>query len=370
MRVSRDQLGSSDVGVFESVTLLRAYMFCATAGSLARITEPGWQTMVSGWHARSVQIISLTNNFYTRDPRDRIYAFSGVHPCLASIEPDYNISIEECFKGATYTILCTGRNWTHEYFIYPSASPFLPSWAIDFTDIRPGSLNAAGTTFGTPKAIFNFQSQIYQADSHATFRLRCTNQGALSTAGFVLDDVAAITRLTILSPDQEGLEEFHVAAEKLIREHLETLSRNDSSLEEKIEESIVRVFTAGRFPDKTPRSMSTSELEEFVDAVDEVCWDSTFFITEQGLMGLAPPNTAIGDSIAIFATGSIPFVLRRVETEQVQGDAYIMIGGCYVDGTSDPLPEALNRADASRNHAGRGCRRRSQARVPRDQTRN
>lgn len=281
---------------------------------------------VPGSHGHSVQLYCLTVNFYTRDPRDRLYAFTSVHQCFASIEPDYNISVEECFQGATYTILCDGRDWTCEFFIYPSASPFLPSWTMDFADLRPGSLVAGGAIFGFP-----FQFQNYQADSHATFRLQRLEQGALSTAGFVFDQVAVISRLTKLS--RNGPLDFLTAAGSLIRERLHSLVRGESFWDEKKKEQLFRVVTAGKFPDETLRSMMTSDMKGIHDAVKDICEISSLFITEKGFIGLAPSNITIGDSIAIFATGKLPFVLRRVGTEQVQGDAYILLGGCFVDGT-------------------------------------
>jgi hypothetical protein len=54
-------------------------------------------------------------------------------------------------------------------------------------------------------------------------------------------------------------------------------------------------------------------------------------ITRKGHMGLAAHNVHVGDRIAILATGSAPFVLRKVSKEN-DHNAHILLGACYVDG--------------------------------------
>jgi hypothetical protein len=54
-------------------------------------------------------------------------------------------------------------------------------------------------------------------------------------------------------------------------------------------------------------------------------------ITRKGHLGLAAHNVKVWDRIAILATGSTPFVLRKVRKEN-DHDAHILLGACYVDG--------------------------------------
>jgi hypothetical protein len=56
-----------------------------------------------------------------------------------------------------------------------------------------------------------------------------------------------------------------------------------------------------------------------------------FIITRKGHIGLAAHNVHIGDRIAILATGSVPFVLRKVSKEN-DHDVHILLGACYVNG--------------------------------------
>ncbi|KAI8942841.1 hypothetical protein NX059_000881 [Plenodomus lindquistii] len=57
------------------------------------------------------------------------------------------------------------------------------------------------------------------------------------------------------------------------------------------------------------------------------------FRTDQGRVGLAPVEAAVGDQIFILAGGSTPFVLRR--TTDSPGQYWNVIGDCYVRGLMD-----------------------------------
>ena len=48
-------------------------------------------------------------------------------------------------------------------------------------------------------------------------------------------------------------------------------------------------------------------------------------------MGLAPVAAAVGDRIAIFASGDMPFVVRRVSDEDGEATKYTLVGSCYLD---------------------------------------
>lgn len=56
-----------------------------------------------------------------------------------------------------------------------------------------------------------------------------------------------------------------------------------------------------------------------------------FFVTKGGHQGLAPSSAAVGDYIAVFASGKMPFVIRRVDTNEEE-EEHILTGTCYLDG--------------------------------------
>jgi len=56
------------------------------------------------------------------------------------------------------------------------------------------------------------------------------------------------------------------------------------------------------------------------------CAEHRFFLIEHEQMGLAPSEAEIGDIVCIILGASVPFDLRP------EGNAFKLIGGCYVQG--------------------------------------
>ncbi len=55
----------------------------------------------------------------------------------------------------------------------------------------------------------------------------------------------------------------------------------------------------------------------------------TFFITENGHLGIGQMETEVGDEVWIFDGGNLPFLLRN---QQVESNEYDFVGCCYVQG--------------------------------------
>lgn len=84
-----------------------------------------------------------------------------------------------------------------------------------------------------------------------------------------------------------------------------------------------------------------SELQDpFFSSFDKAYGYRSFFVTEGGRIGWAPPAARPGDVIAMFQGNSIPFVARSL------GDSgpWEYVGGCYVHGCMDGEIWQLDRA--------------------------
>jgi hypothetical protein len=81
--------------------------------------------------------------------------------------------------------------------------------------------------------------------------------------------------------------------------------------------------------------------EPFVGIFDTAYGYRSFFVTEGGRIGWAPPAAEPGDAIAMFQGNRIPIVARSV------GDrgALEYIGGCYLHGCMDGEIWQLNTAE-------------------------
>ena len=66
-------------------------------------------------------------------------------------------------------------------------------------------------------------------------------------------------------------------------------------------------------------------VSRFAKSMDIVCYSRSFFIINQGSMGLAPLRTKPGDELAYFPGWLCPFAVRRREE-----GTYELIGGCFL----------------------------------------
>ena len=71
--------------------------------------------------------------------------------------------------------------------------------------------------------------------------------------------------------------------------------------------------------------------EPFIGIFDTAYGYRSFFVTESGRIGWAPPAAEPGDAIAMFQGNRIPIVARSVG----ESGAWEYIGGCYVHGCMD-----------------------------------
>ncbi|CEF76475.1 hypothetical protein FGSG_13424 [Fusarium graminearum PH-1] len=67
-----------------------------------------------------------------------------------------------------------------------------------------------------------------------------------------------------------------------------------------------------------------------------------FFVSKNGYIGLAPPDTQVGDMICVFAGGKIPFIIRNLEKgKEPSNDTgefeleCSLVGDAYVHGLMD-----------------------------------
>jgi hypothetical protein len=90
------------------------------------------------------------------------------------------------------------------------------------------------------------------------------------------------------------------------------------------------------------------EVHEFGYWVMDGSRNRRFFISEKGYIGLAAPNTAPGDKIAVLFGGKVPYILRRNEPSSLgtSDTTWKFLGDCYVHGIMDgEVIESLKRGE-------------------------
>ena len=133
--------------------------------------------------------LTHSNIFYrTSNPRDSVFALRHCFPMFADVEVDYEKPVETIFAQATVGLFRHGGVEAFRYWLHPSASPHLPSWAVDFTHCDC-DLNENGMSNLFPLAI-----EIYKFDASATPIRRVDFDGSdkLHVAGFVFDETQTI----------------------------------------------------------------------------------------------------------------------------------------------------------------------------------
>jgi hypothetical protein len=343
----------------------------------AKVVELIRNTESECYHMRIwLCIMFAANAWHTSDPRDRVNAIMSAMPpyYTLGLQPDYSKSTEDVFISATVHLLRIGRSWSHYQFLAPSGSPYLPSWAMDFTAARPVSVShIPGASHSTAASqwyfgyLFDHIGRLYDpslsqgksrfgADAKIPFRLRQMTQGVLETAGFIVDKVVSVSSLftaTLGCTDdaKDVLRAWYrlLSWNKRYTRHNTTLSGRARKWE-----AFCRTLCIGRIGElkfdtshaaasaalwdmaiydrqRHPEGMR-AEAQQILKEMESALKGARFIVTRKGRIGIAPREVAVGDSIGILASGDVPFVLRNVTAEDVPGDAYILVGGCYIDG--------------------------------------
>lgn len=257
----------------------------------------------------------------TSDPRDQVYSQIGtiVGFRLLNIKPDYTLKTEQVFMATTISILCASQSWSCRHFYIPSKSPFLPSWAIDFTLSTDGDSDK----FAMYCASFN-------ADLDSSFRLQMSRSGSLLTAGFIHDDAVIVEpcdrvgRETGPKTDWNQWFVILLATPEIWR----YLRKGTVPTSLDLWESFCRTLCMGKVGGakfEPEHSVACRDEESFENAgSSSVVWEilkwadfaqrnaMNFIVTRSGRLGLAPRDIYVGDRIAILASGTVPFILRKV----------------------------------------------------------
>lgn len=300
--------------------------------------------------------------YRTSDPRDSVFVLRNLVPELAYMKSDYTDSIETIFGEATELILRHARVGIGElgYWTHPHASPHLPSWTFDFTHCSE-NLDENGD------ARFLFASGDPDAPVGSQVRVERRDERSLYAAGFIFEEIKEIYNsidrriwnmhswkhqlLLWLQHTLRQVEE--TAASKIDRDRqiynfLRTVSSNrtdpnNSSLRDlhlpgsfnprkgatnvfKAVESLVKILQDS---DDSPRTHAASAFEVNTDFNAH---HARLIVTKGRRFGSAHKTVAVGDRVAILASGNVPFILRPIPVEHIGEEAYRIIGGCYIDG--------------------------------------
>jgi hypothetical protein len=292
--------------------------------------------------------------WHTTDPRDYVFVLRGFHTMFEELRTGYGNTVEDVYSDATEILLRKGGTWSRGWWCLPYASPYLPSWAIDFS---VGSEDA----LEEPRAVDDTLLQMgkFNASASSSIRIELTGLQTLVTAAFIYDEIETISRCpTHDERDSHGidymeklsLEWLMLGQETMAKDPFATLrtlcvnmaldfkpfTRHDMDLfcYHPIGTALkVPMIASGGRPRPKQFELFLERVKRWFSWIRRVALHKRFFVTKSGRMGLAPLSATAGDHIAIFASGDMPFVVRRVHANAEEG-AHILLGGCYLDGKS------------------------------------
>ncbi|KAF7513250.1 hypothetical protein GJ744_010646 [Endocarpon pusillum] len=91
-----------------------------------------------------------------------------------------------------------------------------------------------------------------------------------------------------------------------------------------------RGFTRSLLPTTMrPRKPTSISFERWLETLQGSLLFKRFFVTETGLIGLAPSDIQDGDLVCVFLGGRVPFILRQ------KGDHYTLVKDSYLHGFMD-----------------------------------
>ena len=299
---------------------------------------------------RLLDVFLAEKVWHTSDPRDNVFVLRRIHPAFTGLDrarAGYHTTVEQVFTFGTISLLDEGT-WSRLCWCVPSQSPYLPSWVVDFSTSKIH-------TFTDSQSIVD-REMLHRGkfDACAGSDIRCnlaTTPHTLQTAAFLFDEIEGISRcLTTTELHHESCHESWIAWFTLISdwglsEHqvaiLRTICAGLALRNERFAPKDVLLFcnTIIGQACKTPKLPTPEEDENALRTwktwIRRIALSKRFFITKVGRMGLASNAAAVGDHIAIFASGRLPFVVRKVHAN-TDFDAHILMGTCYLDGEIAP----------------------------------
>lgn len=288
--------------------------------------------------------------WHTSDPRDNVFILRGMHPAfngLARLGAGYHNTVEQIFTLGTILLL-DGGTWSRLCWSMPSQSPYLPSWVVDFS----------ASKIHTPSDTRSFADHkllhCSKFDACAGSDIGCefaTTPQALYTAAFLYDEIEGISRcLTSTERQNEHVFKRWIAWLDVLCDcdpvgHRAAILRtmcaglalryNQFAPEDALLFWNTAIGQAWQMPERLTSEGEEDALRAWGDWILNLALCKRFFVTKGGRIGLASDAAAVGDRIAIFASGRLPFVVRKVHVD-TKLDAHILRGTCYLDGRISP----------------------------------
>ena len=303
----------------------------------------------SGYSSNFLSLLDNARTCEASDPRDKIFALSGlvVDAQGEAGDPNYNIPVDEAYTKFTYALIVSERtlnvfghcqeaartpqSWHTFAFLRSSLYPKrpLPSWTPDWT------LELEATPFMKNEVLDDaLSSKIYKASDDYTPSIKLADDlRTLFVRGLVVDTVSKLGEAfdRLFSPSILG--KWHSWTEReLGKRYHQKEPTHEAFLRTLVADIHVangRCLRGSAAPWPITNQQDDADSLKSSSLIHHAVSSRGLFLSKQSYMGLARYDVKKGDKICILHGGQIPFVLRQ------DGRYHSFKGECYVHGLMD-----------------------------------
>ncbi len=116
------------------------------------------------------------------------------------------------------------------------------------------------------------------------------------------------------------------------RKGFSPLREDDPSLAMMDDPFVAEWFSGLRTDQEEEHPMITADYDQYMKSFGWTVAGRSFIVTENGLMGLVPGTTQVGDVVAVIAGARTPFVLRSLTGDGEGRERFALVGEAYVHG--------------------------------------
>ena len=297
------------------------------SSNIFAIVELAWRR--ENWRRQKVldfkDLLYATQAASSTDPRDKVLALCGLIDPAYNIVPNYTESIVSTYCKTAIAIMELEQSLDIlAYCKHPrvsNVSMILPTWCPDWS-LKGGEMSRRismlRNTNSTKSCIFHASAAI-----SGSFTVTA---GSLFAQGFPIGTVQSIGSLA----EREG-ESNEEKFDSLLNSLAQLVSEHTTVTEElrlKLERTAT-IDDAGYPNVNVPRDLIYASNYNNLKR-DAVRGRRRFFVTENGLMGMAPPHVQVEDSVCVLLGARVPFLLRKVDSfYTLVGEAYVSDGYMY-----------------------------------------
>ncbi|EIT77382.1 hypothetical protein AO1008_11746 [Aspergillus oryzae 100-8] len=309
----------------------------SSAGSVLRLAKFRKECRENGDFEARYPLLSLFEHFKLTEAtrrRDKLFALLNLaSDNCEELGPDYKAPLEDIIWRYACTFVKNGHVMELLYRSGRSSDPRFPSWVPDWTS-APYPRTLSKWKCKTKPHRFTAATRFLEGGQLGLEKV-------LSLRGHLVDRVS---RVGVCPSYTSGfpayLQEISTMVDgclpKLTREEAAIVKRRlpigDSDMvpeeertlcQDRIDYSHHADPNIAGFPGVTQAYIAiASEFADLFSPAVACC-------TVMGKVGIVPAKTRVGDRIAVFRSGRVPFILREKETLR---DHYEVIGECYIDG--------------------------------------